>query len=577
MKIPRPEYPRPQLKRSQFINLNGEWEFAFDHAMCGKEKAYFNEEVFTHKIIVPFCPESELSGLGYTEFMRCVWYRKMVDLPAMQPGERLLLHFGAVDYLATVYVNGQEVGSHAGGYTPFVFDITSYVTAGENKIVLCAEDDVRNLSQPSGKQSLSLHSKGCNYTRTTGIWQTVWMEYVSDCYVESMQIDTDIDTPCVHMRVQLSKNGTGSHVAARVLFNGTLVGEAEVTAFSDMVLLSVPLSEKHLWGVGDPNLYDVELEVSRDGVQKDSVQSYFGLRNVAIKDGAFLLNGEKLFGRWVLDQGYYPDGIYTAPTEEAIKKDILYGMQLGFNGARLHEKIFEPQYLYWADKLGYLVWGEYPNWGLQHGNPMNVYAVLPEWIEALQRDYNHPSIIGWCPFNETSDIEGKRQHDGLIGMVYEATKAMDKMRPVIDSSGWYHVKTDIFDIHSYHQDAEELQKVLNGLEENAGQLPLIQGRQQYKGEPFFVSEYGGIRWDAEGTENAGWGYGKAPKTGEEFIARYEALTNTLLKDKRSMGFCYTQLYDIEQEINGLMTYNRQFKFDPAIFRSINTRKAEIEK
>ena len=291
-----------------------------------------------------------------------------------------------------------------------------------------------------------------------------------------------------------------------------------------------------------------------------------------------MLNGKSVFGRWVLDQGYYPDGIYTAPSDEALKADILYGMELGFNGARLHQKVFEERFLYHADKLGYLCWGEFPTWGLHIFNYEGLAGVLPEWLEVMERDMNHPSIIGWCPFNETwnQTSEARRQDNRVVEHIYRVTKAVDPTRPCIDTSGNFHVVTDIFDVHDYEQNVETFKshyETLNG-NINFGRES-DRNRQFYKGEPFFNSEYGGIKWTGKPDENS-WGYGNAPKTEQEFLDRYKGLTDVLLDDDRMLGFCYTQLYDVEQEKNGLMTYEREYKFDPKIIHAINSRKAAIE-
>lgn len=578
MSIPRAEYPRPQLVRSEWINLNGEWDFEIDHARSGKEKEFFKREALSGKITVPFCPESVLSGIGNTDFMECVWYRKNIDIPKEWAGKRVLLHFGAVDYAATVFVNGTEVGTHKGGYSSFTFDITDMLNESGNYITVCAEDFTRSEKQPAGKQCTALKSCGCSYTRTTGIWQTVWLEAVSESYIKSIRTTTEIEHGCADFTLELSDNSEGCTVIAKAFFDGRQVGEAKTANHGGATQLRIELSEKHLWEVGNGVLYDVEFEIDRDGKAVDSVKSYFGLREVALKDGAFLLNGKKVFGRWVLDQGFYPDGIYTAPTDEALRADIKYSMQLGFNGARLHEKVFEPRFLYWADKLGYLVWGEQANWVLDHSDPTNIYNFLPEWLEVIKRDFSHPSIIGWCPFNETWDLKGHEQCNELIGTVYDVTKALDPTRPVIDTSGNYHVRTDIFDVHDYAQDAGKLAEVFSELDKGIIKDQIWRAtphRQTFRGEPVFLSEYGGIKWDITGVGES-WGYGDAPKTEEEFIERYKALTEVVMKNKGVFAFCYTQLYDVEQERNGLMTYDRKFKFDPEIFRKINSQKAAIE-
>lgn len=570
------EYPRPTLVRENWTNLNGEWQFEIDNGKVGKEKEYFKREALDGKITVPFCPESKLSGVGHTDFINCVWYKNKINVKK-EAGKRTILHFGAVDYFTTVYVNGVEAGSHIGGYTPFSVDITDFANDGENDITVCAEDDLRGSKQPGGKQSAKLKSFGCFYTRTTGIWQTVWLEEVNDCYVKDVKITTDISVPSVNVSVALSEMPADTYVKAVAYWDGKVVGEKKVEVFGKSINFGMELSEKHLWEIGKGGLYDLKITVESNGSVCDEVSSYFGLRSVSLDGKKFMINGKSVFGRWVLDQGFYPDGIYTAPTDEALKNDIESSMKLGFNGARLHEKVFEPRFLYWADVLGYLVWGEHANWGLDITATGCVDAFLQEWIEAVNRDFNHPSIIGWCPFNETWDHEGRRQNNEILRTVYRVTKAIDPTRPVIDTSGCYHIsETDIYDIHDYEQNAEKFashyEKLPNGVEDDV----LCGGgeRQKYDGKlPLFISEYGGIQWS---TDKESWGYGNAPKSEEEFIERYKNLTDVILDCPHMFGFCYTQLYDVEQEQNGLMTYDRKFKFDPEIFKKINSRKAAIE-
>lgn len=579
--IPRPEYPRPQLVRDAWLCLNGEWEFEIDCAKSGEARGLVTAERLNGKITVPFCPESRLSGVEHTDFMPCVWYAKDLSIPSEWKGKRVLLHFGAVDYVATVWVNGQRVGTHTGGYTPFCFDVTEYLNYEHDRVVLSAYDDCRLGDQPSGKQSARYGSYGCYYTRTTGIWQTVWLEAVEDLHIANLRMTPDTAACAVSISCKLAGDPCGAALRARVTFDGREVGSATVAGIdASAVTVTVPLSEKHLWDVGKGELYDVELTLERNGAFCDAVKSYFGLRSVSLLGRTFRLNGRVVFGRWVLDQGFYPDGIYTAPTDEDLKQDILYSMQLGFNGARLHENVFEPRFLYWADKLGYLCWGEQGNWGLDITEAGSVRHFLPEWLEAMERDYNHPSIIGWCPFNETWDTRGRRQDDSVLMQVYRVTKAIDPTRPVIDTSGNFHVETDIYDVHDYEQDpvkfASYYAQIDEGIvndqcERNASR----KGRQHYDGKmPVFLSEYGGIRWTEK---QGGWGYGHGPETEQEFLDRYKGLTDALLDNENIMGLCYTQLYDVEQEQNGLMTYERKFKFAPEILYAINTREAAIEK
>ena len=568
--IPRSEYPRPQFVREGWMNLNGVWQFEIDHGDTGRKRGLAKKEKLDSEILVPFCPESKLSGVEYKDFMRAVWYKRCFVLPEEAQSKRVILHFGAVDYLCEVWVNGVSVGTHKGGYTSFSFDITDALKEGENEITVCAQDDTRSGHQPSGKQSMTYESHGCHYTRTTGIWQTVWLEWVSPCYIKEVYLTPHAAEGTVDVRVV---TGSPCILKAAAFYKGQPMGCASAASDGCAAQVTIALSEKHLWNVGEPELYDLVLELAENGETVDRLDSYFGLRSIWFDGMKFMMNGKPVFQRLVLDQGFYPDGIYTAPTDEALRGDIELSMAMGFNGARLHEKVFEARFLYHADHLGYLCWGEMANWGLDHSEDCALADFLNDWIPAVKRDYSAPSIIGWCPFNETWDVNHRAQRDDVLRMTYRITKAMDPTRPCIDTSGGYHVETDVFDVHEYEQNPEVFASYYS-----AG-TPLLYdrlaARETYTpGQPVFVSEYGGIWWSD--TDESGWGYGERVKSREEFLARYNGLTDTLLDNPEHFGFCYTQLTDVEQEQNGLYTYDRKSKFPPEIIRAINSRKAACE-
>ena len=564
MTIPRSEHPDPQFQRKDWLNLNGEWDFEFDFGNSGLRAGVLEKDEWSRKINVPFCPESKLSGIEYTDFIAAVWYRKSVTVTEAQLEGRVLIHFGAVDYETYLYVNGEEAGYHKGGYTSFTFDITEFLTAGENVIAVNARDDVRDPLVPRGKQSELYNSHGCDYTRTTGIWQTVWLEFVPKAYVKSFKLFPD--TVNATLGVSAVVEGEGAF-KAEAFYDGRLVGSFEKTA-AGFVSGDIKLSETHLWEVGCGRLYDLKITFGGD-----EISSYFGLRDIRIDGYKVLINGKSVFQRLVLDQGFYADGIYTAPSDEALEKDIRLSLAVGFNGARLHQKVFEPRFLYHCDRLGYIVWGEFGNWGLDYSRDGALEAMLPQWCESVARDFNHPAIVGWCPFNETWDRDGRKQNDRII---YRVTKQLDETRPCIDTSGNFHVETDIFDVHDYEQKVEIFKGNYDRLMTEGVLFERFPDRQEYDGKkPAFVSEYGGIQWSL-GSRGDAWGYGNAPKSEQEFIDRYKGLTDALLDNERMFGFCYTQLYDIEQEQNGLYYYDRSPKFDPELFRRINSRKAAIE-
>jgi len=567
------------MRRDDWENLNGAWEFETDMSNSGMDRRLWEKEPFDRIITVPFCPESRLSGVGFTDFMPALWYRKTVSVPAEKLSGRVLLHFGAVDYFSRVWVNGSEAGTHSGGYSSFSFDITKYLSAGDNSITVYAYDDNRRGRQPSGKQSALYQSHGCHYTRTTGIWQTVWLEYTPLNYIKSARITPDVANRAVCIEAELSCRGEFLF-KAEASFRGARQGEASVLVSGSHARLAVALEELFLWDAGVPNLYDLKLTLTGrtpGGPPRDEVTSYFGMRSVDWDGRAIRINGRPLFLRLVLDQGFYPDGIYTAPTDEALINDIRLSMELGMNGARLHEKVFEERFLYHADRMGYLVWGEHANWGLDADRPEGLLHFLPEWMEVLERDYNHPSIIGWCPFNETWDRGSSQPGEpGVLYGVYKVTKLYDKTRPVIDTSGYYHVITDIYDTHDYRQDAAAFAESYRDLKPGEIYDPKPD-TQAYGGQPFFVSEYGGMRWQTDG--GGGWGY-SSPDSEEELVARYEALTDALTQCEAVCAFCYTQLYDTEQECNGLYTYAREKKFSDAAYERIKAatrREAAIEK
>ncbi|MBQ9783616.1 MAG: beta-galactosidase [Clostridia bacterium] len=578
--IPRPEHPRPDRRRDTWINLNGQWDFEIDNAKVGLEKKFYERASFDGKITVPFSPESVLSGVGHTDFMNAVWYRKALDIPAAWAGKRVILHVDACDHTASVFVNGKKVGKHKGGYISFAFDITSALKESGNYVTIYAEDDVRSGKQFAGKQSTRLESYGCYYTRTTGIWQTVWLEAVEQAYVASYKAYPNISDPSVTLEVKTVGAKVGDTLKVKASYKGKPMGEAETKVVSNSSFVKLALAEQHLWECGEGRLYDLSFALTSAGVT-DVMEGYFGLREVKLtKEHGLLLNGKTVFGRFVLDQGFYPDGIITAPSDDALKFDVEASMACGFNGARLHQKVFEPRFLYHADTHGYMVWAEAGNWGFDHTEFANLEHFLPEWMEEVERDFSHPSVIGWCPFNETWDKNGKQHCVALIDMVYDVTKMLDNTRPVIADSGSFPTtRTDVHDVHDYEQDPATFRSYYAKMDEGI-LLDQIQRkypkRQTYKTElPVFVSEYGGIKW-VMAEDATAWGYGKSVTTEDEFFQRLEGLTDALLENPRVFAYCYTQLTDVEQEQNGLLTYDRRFKFAPERYAKIFAKKAVIE-
>ena len=571
--LPRPEYPRPQFERSEWINLNGQWSYTFDFSRSGMDRELFRSEGFDGQITVPFAPQSELSGVGFTDFIPEMWYQRRLEIPADWDGKRILLHFGAVDYIASIYIDGRIAGRHWGGSSSFTVDITRMVSAGKtHNLVIRVEDDERSGEYAKGKQCGRFASFGCEYTRTTGIWQTVWMEAVHKDGLKDVYVIPDLDQSRFVFRPEYYAVQQGQKLRIRIIDNGKTVSEKTIPATAQSQA-ELTVKKVKTWSPEDPYLYDIEYDVlSAEGKVIDHVKAYAGMRKIQVIGNRIYLNDEPVYLRLVLDQGFYPDGIWTAPTDEALKRDIELSMAAGFNGARLHQKIFEPRFHYWADRLGYLTWGESASWGANINRIGSARNFLTEWEETVVRDRNHPSIIMWTPFNETwehpDNREAAREACRFVSDVYDLTRNLD-YRPCHDVSGNYHVKTDIFSVHQYEQDPGKFSAWIAPVDGKVRQHDLENREVEYDGQPYLVDEYGGIKW-VVGQEfsEISWGYGNAPKTIEEVYERMEDLTDAILYFDHICGYCYTQLTDVEQEQNGIYNYDRTEKFDMDRIRAI---------
>lgn len=599
MTIPRNEYPRPQFRRQHWMCLNGEWEFEIDHGDSGLERGLIECEL-NSKINVPFCPESKLSGVEYTDFMNTVWYRREIEIPQEWNKKKVLLHFQACDYDTTVWINGHKLGTHRGGFTPFSFDISPYTKADEKIILVVRARDNAYEHKAGGKQQLDKYKNaGCHYYRTTGIWQTVWLEPVSEINLQRPRITPNLANQCFHIEQQITGNPQGITFRAILKDDQGEVCCVETLAdkdFSVCCTLDIPTGKLKLWEPGSPFLYDIDLElIDSTGTIIDQASSYAGMRSICLQGKKILINGKPIFQRQVLDQGYYSDGIMTAPDDEALKLDIELAIKAGFNSARLHQKLFEERFLYHADKMGYMVWGEFGDWGVHHedGNYKQIEAFLhhphnamfQQWLEALNRDYSHPCIVGWCPLNESHrrPDDNINSLDDLTRGLFLATKAMDTSRPVLDCSGYSHrvLNTDVYDSHNYAQNPVDFAKDMEGLSNNN---PYVNKNASgdiintpYNGQPYFCSEFGGIKWNPSFADaKSSWGYGETPKSLDEFYERFEGLINVLLDNSDMFGYCYTQLTDVFQEQNGIYFFDRSLKFDMEKIKKIQTRKAAME-
>ncbi|WP_168121753.1 sugar-binding domain-containing protein [Paenibacillus sp. HB172176] len=575
------DYPRPQWLREDWQLLNGEWGFRFDDQFEGERSKWFNELKGDRKIQVPFTYETKASGIGEETFHPCVWYERSVSIPESASNKRVLLHFQAVDYLAKLWVNGVYVGSHEGGYAAFSFDITDALQAGDNRLTVRVEDS-NSTMQPRGKQRWVEKNFGCWYVQTTGIWQSVWLEYVDALHVDHAKITPRLGDAAVTFEYELGdtvRSYEGLTLQTIIRFNGELIRSNETSV--DRKFLKVDLSvmndtkewKIHAWHPNHPNLYDAEVILKKDGKPVDTVYSYFGMRHIEIKGHTIVLNSHPLYQRLLLDQGYWEDTHLTPPSEEAIIEDIDKTLALGFNGVRKHQKLEDPRYLYWADRKGLLVWSEIAA-AYEFGDDA-VQRFTKEWMEVVRQHYNHPSIITWVPFNESwgiAQIANNRKQQQFTEAIYHLTKSFDQMRPVVVNDGWEHTISDIITLHDYEETGPALEArytdkdhlLSNDIAHNGHRFPFAEG-YGYKGQPVIISEYGGIAFTSED----GWGYGNQVKNEEEFLARYESITQAIKNLDYVSGFCYTQLTDVQQEVNGLLTINREPKVDVERIHKIN--------
>lgn len=567
--IPRPEYPRPQFERDAWVNLNGEWTYQFDFGKSGKERDLQKSTGFAENITVPFCPESSLSGVGHTDFINAMWYHRDLSIPKDWKGKKVMLNFGGVDYRAEIFINGKSLFTHFGGGASFAVDLSDALRYGEdNDLVVYVEDDVKSWQQPLGKQSRRLNAYECFYTRVTGIWQTVWLEAVDQTALKQCRITPDLDGSQFVFEPEFYSVDGSSKFNIKIKDGNKVIYEKSAPA-SNSTFITAGIKNPKTWSPETPFLYDMEFSViNKDGKTVDKVNSYAGMRKSELRDGVFYLNNKPYYQRLVLDQGYYPDGQWTAPTDEQLKRDIELGKAAGFNGARLHQKVFEPRYFYWADKLGYLTWGESASWGMNWTDKVAARNMLAEWHECIDRDYNVTSLIAWSPLNETwiKDVDGQR--DRMTNDLYFMTKNLDRTRPVVASSGGHHAGfTDIFAEHTYVQDPVELHRQLSLDKDGKPWRHFPQESAEYKGECYMIDEFGGIQWNKKmnapevASEDAFWGYGQAPRTIEEYYKRLEEQVNVILSLDHVAGFCFTQIVDVELEKNGIYTYDRAPKFD----------------
>ena len=603
-------HPRPQRTRARWTDLNGPWDFAYDDADAGSSAGWHQDAApFTRTIEVPFPPESPASGIGDAAFHPIVWYRRTFEYAAPRAGrtrrgfrrdestvsvteERLLLHFGAVDYRARIWVNGQLVAEHDGGQTPFSADITDALRTDKSEqiIVVRAEDDPHDLTQPRGKQYWEPESRGIWHSRTTGIWQTVWLEPVGATYINELRWTPDAERGSLGLRVALNATPERPlHLRARLSLDGTLLADDTYLLTSrecarDIQLISGNFSttaarQRYLWSPENPNLIEAEITLFDGDTIIDEIGSYAGLRSIATGNGQFLLNGRPYYQRLVLQQGYRPESHLAAPSAEALRREAELVKELGFNGVRIHQKVEDPRFLFWCDRLGLLVWGEMANAFVF--SPLAVERLTREWLDVVRRDYSHPSIVTWMPINESWGVPAlphneTQQH--YIRALYHLTHAIDPTRPVIGNDGWEHLSNDLWGIHDYtphgttirerYSTPEALARLLNGTDPAPQSHIVAVPGIVHDDQPVLLTEVGGIAY-APASGERWYGYDTVPDA-EQYLARYAEYIGAILDCPPIKGFCYTQFTDTAQETNGLLTADRQHKLDPEKIRAINT-------
>ena len=590
----RKAYPRPQFVREAWQNLNGSWQFCFDDNNEGlAEKWYLDEKEFRDQIEVPFVYQCKLSGIQEDKSHEILWYKKSFEIET-NGKERVLLHFGAVDYHAMIFLNGGLVCEHEGGHTSFTVDITDFLDTNkkEQSLAVRVYDPLEDELIPRGKQIWEDQPKGIWYTGTTGIWQTVWVEKVNHKYISDLKFTSLFDEGKESIICITEDTDFGDAIAYQISFEGNTICEGEVKCHNHTIKWDVNLIQNHIfrtnfhdngwaWTPESPSLFEVLLVLKdAEGHVFDRVESYFGFRKVHKENGMVYLNNKPYYQKLVLDQGYWREGLMTAPADEAFKRDIELAKEMGFNGCRKHQKTEDPIFLYWADKLGFLVWGECASTVMY--DPKAVKRLMTEWTEIIQRDYNHPSIIVWVPLNESWGIpnvhrNSMQQH--FSQTMYHVLHALDDTRLVISNDGWEMTETDICAIHNYmHGQKEEVRKFAHYREMLANSRNLIDMPSTcwdiyakgfaHTGEPVMLTEFGGIGFELSG--EGAWGY-TSVENEDDFLEDYTRIMDTIFDSVGLCGYCYTQLTDVEQEMNGLLTYDRRPKCDLKKIRAINER------
>ena len=567
------KYPRPQFIRENWTDLNGAWQFAFDDHDEGEvNQNYLNNDFYPMTIQVPYSYHTKNSGIGLNENHPIVWYKKDMKVDVKE-NKNYILHFGAVDYKCDLYINDTHIFSHQGGHTPFDVDITKYI---QNEFALILRVEDYNLcTQPIGKQSWKNSNFLCWYTRTVGIWQSVWMEEVGTTYLTNIRMTPQIDNATLDIDAFINTQDDDAWIKGEVYFEGELITKfmssfkGQRARFSIDVSSASPNFRLNFWHPTSPNLYDIHFEIVKKHEVLDAVDSYFGMRQIEAVDNKIYLNNQEFYQKLILDQGYFKDGGLTATPEE-LKRDVEYIKAMGFNGARKHQKIEDPRYMYLCDKLGLVMWAEMPS-SFEYSVVTNE-NVVKELHAFINKHYNHPSVICYTLLNESwgiNEVYKDKAEQNFINGLYYLTKSLDTSRLVVGNDGWEHSLTDIVTVHDYNSYEDSLRESYLDINEAANGSPsrtsvrhVLNEGYEYDGGPFMISEFGGVAYDIHGTqEKEAWGYGERLESKEAIFNKIKALHEAVMDIEGCCGFCYTQLSDVEQEINGLLDHEHNPKFD----------------
>ena len=573
-------YPRPQLVRDNYMLLNGQWDFAFDEEGKGLSDGYINGFTDKLKINVPFAYQTAMSGIGIEKRVDRVWYSRTVSLTQQQCSGDVLIHFEGSDYETSVWANGKFLGRDNGGYHRLTFNATGALHEGDNIMVVMVTDDY-SVEKPRGKQRWKDENFGCWYTDTTGIFKTVWMEFVAHKRLDNVLIEGNLDAHSVAVSYNVLNCdyvNEDIEVKATVTYKGEKVCEVTCPVTSGRSGMNIWLGEEvNAWQVGEGNVYELNLQLIASERVEDSVDSYFGLRKIEARDGKIYLNGKELYQKLVLDQGYWKGSDLTPPSEEALVSDITDMLAMGFNGARKHQKVEDERFLYYADMYGYIVWAEMPSMYKNTENSRNTFK--REWKLAVNQQRNHPCVLVWVPFNESWGIEDilfDKTVQDFVNEVYHETKQMDNTRLVVTNDGWEHTISDILTIHHYEQDGEKLHSYFDTMKKccqhvwQSHHKGAFANGYRYNGQPIMISEFGGTAF-VKDTVGNNWGYGQGVTDNKEFLQRFDGLIKAIDSLPYSCGYCYTQVTDVQHEVNGLLDFEHKSKFDKKQIKEILNR------